>query len=33
MLMEPVSFERSLVLKPNAGDKLGSRLALFYLKN
>lgn len=33
MLLEPVSFERSLVLKPNAGDKLGNRLALFYLKN
>jgi hypothetical protein len=32
MLMEPVSFERSLDLKPNPGDKLGSRLALFYLK-
>jgi hypothetical protein len=32
MLLEPVSFEHSLVLKPNPGDKLGSRLALFYLK-
>ncbi|MBI3837156.1 MAG: DUF1080 domain-containing protein [Planctomycetia bacterium] len=32
MLLEPVSFEHSLVLKPNAGDKLGDRLALFYLK-
>jgi hypothetical protein len=33
MLMEPVSFEQSLVMKPNAGDKLGGRLALFYLKS
>lgn len=33
MLMEPVSFGESLILKPNAGDKLGSRLALFYLRN
>jgi hypothetical protein len=33
MLLEPVSFEQSLVLKSNAGDKLGNRLALFYLKN
>ena len=32
MLLEPVSFEHSLVLKPNPGDKLGDRLALFYLK-
>jgi len=31
-LLEPVSFEQSLVLKPNDGDQLGSRLALFYLK-
>jgi 3-keto-disaccharide hydrolase/Protein of unknown function (DUF2961) len=33
MLLAPVSFEQSLVLAPAAGDKLGSRLALFYLKN
>ncbi len=33
MLMAPVSFEQSLVLAPAADDKLGSRLALFYLKN
>jgi hypothetical protein len=33
MLLEPVNFEQSLVLKPNLGDKLGDRLALFYLKN
>jgi hypothetical protein len=33
MLLEPVSFEQSLTLKPNPGDKLGNRLALFYLKN
>jgi hypothetical protein len=33
MLLEPVSFEQSLSLKPNPSDKLGSRLALFYLKN
>jgi hypothetical protein len=32
LLLEPVGFEQSLVLKPNAGDKLGGRLALFYLK-
>jgi hypothetical protein len=33
MLLEPVNFEQSLVLSPNPGDKLGDRLALFYLKN
>jgi hypothetical protein len=33
MLLEPVSFEQSLVLSPNSGDKLGDRLALFYVKN
>ena len=33
MLLEPVTFEQSLVLAPNAGGKLGDRLALFYLKN
>jgi hypothetical protein len=33
MLLEPVDFEQSLVVTPNAGDKLGARLALFYLKN
>ncbi len=33
MLLEPVDFEQSLVVKPNTGDKLGDRLALFYLKN
>jgi hypothetical protein len=32
MLLAPVSFEHSLVLSPNPGDKLGDRLALFYLK-
>ncbi|HEV3138223.1 MAG TPA: DUF1080 domain-containing protein [Pirellulales bacterium] len=32
MLLEPVSFEHSLSLKSNAGDKLGDRLALFYLR-
>jgi hypothetical protein len=32
MMMEPVGFEQSLVLKPNPGDQLGHRLALFYLK-
>lgn len=32
MLLEPVSFKTSLVLQPNPGDKLGDRLALFYLK-
>lgn len=33
LLLEPVGFEQSLVIKPNDGDKLGDRLALFYLKN
>ena len=33
MLLEPVNFEQSLVLSPNPGDKLGDRLALFYVKN
>ncbi len=33
MLLEPVNFEGSLVLRPNAADKRGDRLALFYLKN
>jgi hypothetical protein len=32
MLLAPVSFEQSLVVKPNAGDAVGARLALFYLK-
>jgi hypothetical protein len=32
MLLAPLEFEQSLVLKPNAGDKLGGRLALFYLQ-
>jgi hypothetical protein len=32
LLLAPVSFEHSLVLSPNPGDKLGDRLALFYLK-
>jgi 3-keto-disaccharide hydrolase len=32
LLAAPVSFEQSLVLKPNPGAKLGGRLALFYLK-
>ena len=32
LLLEPVSFEQSLTLQPNPGDKLGGRLALFYLK-
>jgi hypothetical protein len=31
LLMEPVSFEQSLELKPT-GDQLGDRLALFYVK-
>jgi hypothetical protein len=33
LLLEPVSFNESLLLKPNPADKLGARLALFYLKN
>lgn len=33
MLLAPLSFNQSLVLSPNENDKLGSRLALFYLKN
>ncbi len=33
LLLEPVNFSQSLVLKPNAGDQLGDRLALFYLQN
>jgi hypothetical protein len=33
MLAEPVNFAQSLVLKPNPGDKLGGRLALFYVKH
>ena len=33
MLLEPVNFEQSLVLSPNPGDRLGDRLALFYVKN
>ena len=32
LLLEPVSFEQSLVVNANDGDKLGGRLALFYLK-
>jgi hypothetical protein len=32
MLLAPVSFERSLVLTANPGDKLGDRLALFYIQ-
>jgi hypothetical protein len=32
MLLEPVSFEQSLILKANPSDRLGDRLALFYLK-
>jgi len=32
MLLEPVNFDESLVLSSNAGDKLGDRLALFYVK-
>jgi hypothetical protein len=31
LLLEPVGFRESLVLKCNAGDALGDRLALFYL--
>ena len=30
LLLEPVSFEQSLVLTPNPGDQRGNRLALFY---
>jgi len=33
MLLEPISFEQSLVLAPAADNQLGDRLALFYLKN
>ena len=33
LLLAPVSFERSLALEANPGDKLGDRLALFYIKN
>ncbi|HEX3727083.1 MAG TPA: hypothetical protein VHV08_12600, partial [Pirellulales bacterium] len=32
LLLAPVEFDHSLVLEANAGDKLGDRLALFYLK-
>ena len=32
MLLAPVKFEQSLVLAPNAGDKMGDRLALFYVQ-
>jgi hypothetical protein len=33
LLLAPVDFEKSLVINPNEGDKLGDRLALYYLKN
>lgn len=33
MLLSPVEFQQSLVLQANPDDKLGDRLALFYLKN
>lgn len=33
LLLAPVDFHQSLVIKPHDGDKLGDRLALFYLKN
>jgi len=33
LLLEPVSFQQSIVVKPNDGDQLGDRLALFYLQN
>ncbi len=32
MLLAPVSFERSLTVKPGEGQPIGDRLALFYLK-
>ena len=32
MLLAPPSFEQSLVVRPNSGDTVGNRLALFYLK-
>jgi hypothetical protein len=32
LLLAPVTFEQSLVVKANDGDKVGGRLALFYLK-